>query len=196
MESSQGLSARNLRPAPFRMPPFDLATLVGAASAPVALIIATSIFLSNLTGKSGAMFAEARQLFGEYRERHPDDKRRHLVGEQLVSYGHRLNTLIWATFWLTNAILLFILTVFFTGLSIVVPDGPAWKIATTGSMFLGLLLLAIAVVMEMQENHLARRALYADFAEFDELHHFCGSPGTATEVQELADAASQASTQR
>jgi hypothetical protein len=175
------------------MPHIDLAKLVGAASAPVALIIATSIFLSNLTGKYGAMFAETRQLFGEYRDREGKDKRRHLVEAQLASYGRRLNTLIWATFWLTSAIVVFILTVVFTGVSVVLPDQQAWTIATAVSMFLGLMLLTVAVVMEMRENHLARRALNADYAEFEELHGFDGSGTTNTQVRELADAAASAS---
>jgi hypothetical protein len=50
------------------MPPnFDLTQFVGAASAPVALIIATSIFLSNLTTNWWSMSQIYRGLTSEYR---------------------------------------------------------------------------------------------------------------------------------
>ena len=49
-------------------PNLDVAKFVGAASAPVALIIATAIFLSNLSTKWWAMSGMFRQLSGEYRQ--------------------------------------------------------------------------------------------------------------------------------
>jgi len=48
-------------------PDFDISKFVGAASAPVALVIATAVFLSNLTTRWWAISGIFRQLTGEYR---------------------------------------------------------------------------------------------------------------------------------
>jgi hypothetical protein len=148
---------------------FDLAKLVGSASAPVALIIATSIFLSNLTTKYDAMFAAARALFVEYRDDNHGHTRRRLLSTQLQLYGRRLRLLMAATETLTLSIVSFIGTVALTSISILVPTSLAWKVATAISLGAGLLLLGTAVLFEFVENRLARFALRADFDEFPEL---------------------------
>jgi hypothetical protein len=146
---------------------FDLAKVVGAASAPVALIIAACIFLGNLTGKYGAMLALSRPLLGEYHGHPHDDPQHFVIRDQLRSYASRLRTLSQATFWLTNAILLFIATVALTGLSVILCDQPAWTMATAASMFFGLLLFSIAVALDLVENRRAHRADLADFLRLD-----------------------------
>jgi hypothetical protein len=165
---------------------FDLAKLVGAASAPVALIIATSIFLSNLSGKYGALLAATHGRLAEFRQRAPDDQRRRLLTEQLRIDGQRLRTLIEATFWLGAAILLFIATVMVTAVSVVLPDASVWKVMTGASMFGGLLILALSVVLELRENHQSKFALLGDFAEFSELHAFDDPRTSREEVRDTA----------
>ena len=138
--------------------PIDISKFVGAASAPVALIIATSIFVSNLTGRFTAMDAIARQLSTEYREKKEKDKddRSESLRIQLGLYHRRLRLLISGTFWLIFAIVTFIGTVFFTSVGVVFPDNPIWPFVTGGTMIAGLLLLGYAVGLEAFENHLAR----------------------------------------
>src|SRR5436305_1808860 len=99
--------------------PVDLAKLVGAASAPVALIIATSIFLSNLTARYTAMFTAARQLSSEFREKEGHDVRAESLRVQLGLYRRRLRLIMSATFWLAATIWCFIGTVLFTSVSVI-----------------------------------------------------------------------------
>jgi len=150
----------------------DLAQLVGAASAPVALIIATSIFLGNLGGKYAALFNRTHAQLAEYRGLAPDDSRRQLLSTQLHKRGQRLRTLIRASFWLGIADLLFIVTVLQTGLSVVFPASVTIKALTAAAMLSGLLCFAFAVALEIGENHQSSVALMGDFAEFPEFDGF------------------------
>jgi len=158
---------------------FDLAQLVGAASAPVALIIATSIFLSNLSGKYAALFAATHAHLSEYRDHDCPEPRRQLLTIQLRNRGRRLRTLIRAMFWLGLAILLFIGTVILTAVSVIYPMN-AVKLLTAISLLGGLLILALSVGMELGENHQASVALLGDYSEFPELHSF-DQPRTSAE---------------
>jgi hypothetical protein len=160
--------------------PVDVAKLVGAASAPVALIIATSIFLSNLTARYTAMATTARQLTSEFREKEEHDERAESLRIQLGLYRRRLALIIKATFWLMLAILSFIGTVLFTSLSVVLPNNPAWPIITGSMMLAGLLILVYCVAVEGWENHLAKGALSTEMSEFPEVQrNEGGSPGQA-----------------
>lgn len=143
----------------------DLAKLVGAASAPVALIISTSIFLSNLTAKYVPMAARLRSLTEEFRNdpEHPD--RAASVDEQIGIYEVRIRWILRAVQSLTLSILSFITTVAFTSISMFFPDQPLFVGVTVASMFAGLALLAVAVIMEMWENHLAKGMLHSELGK-------------------------------
>jgi|SRR3954447_16310825 len=143
----------------------DLAKFVGAASAPVALIISTSIFLSNLTAKYIPAFSRLRSMTEEIRNdpEHPD--RVHSLTEQIDLYKVRIKWLLRAVFYLALAILCFINTVAFTSISMFYPKEAIYMIVTIGSMFAGLALLALAVVIEMWENHLANGALASELGK-------------------------------
>src|SRR3954452_21966484 len=99
----------------------DLAKFVGAASAPVALIISTSIFLSNLTAKYIPAFSRLRSMTEEMRNdpEHPD--RVESLHEQIELYRLRIKWLLRAVFYLTLAIVCFINTVAFTSISMFFP---------------------------------------------------------------------------
>jgi hypothetical protein len=143
----------------------DLAKLVGAASAPVALIISTSIFLSNLTAKYVPSFDRLRAMSEEIRGKPDDPSRVRSLHEQIKLYNVRIGWLLRAVFILGAAILLFVSTVAFTSLSIVFPKQAVWTIATVCSMFAGLALLSLAVVIEMWENQIAKHALRSELGE-------------------------------
>lgn len=149
----------------------DVAKLVdaaSAASAPVALIIATSIFLPNLGAKYALLAGVFRDLLREYRQTEEKDKgslRAQSVYKALEMYAHRLHVLIRATFWLTISILCFILTVVFTGVSVIVPRNGIWPAFTAAFSFAGLLILAASVGFEIWENHQAKRALIFETSE-------------------------------
>ncbi len=143
----------------------DLAKLVGAASAPVALIISTSIFLSNLTSKYVPSFARLRTLAEEIRSNPDDASRVRSLREQIELYNRRVRWLLRAAFFLATALLFFITTVAFTSISVVFPGQAVWAIITGGSMFGGLAFLALAVVIEMWENHLGKHALRSELGD-------------------------------
>lgn len=148
-------------------PKFDVAEFVGAASAPVALIIATSIFLSNLGTKYGMLGTVFRQISTEFREHdEPESLRNRTLHEQLSLHAKRLRLLMRASFWLGIAIICFIATVVFTGVSMVFPEVMAFVILTTVFSFAGAGILATTVVMELVENHCAQKALILETAEF------------------------------
>ena len=148
-------------------PQLDVGKLVGAASAPVALIIATSIFLGNLGGKYAMLTGAFGQIAGEYRQaKERDSLRCRSLERQLTHYSQRLRSLIRATFWLTVAIQLFILTVVFTSIGVIFPQIHALTWITGGLSFAGLLALGGSVVIEMVENHQAKEVLMLETAEF------------------------------
>jgi Protein of unknown function (DUF2721) len=154
------------------MPPLDVAKFVGAASAPVALIIATSIFLSNLGAKYALLTGTFRELSNEFRKMEDGDRgsiRAKSVHESLHMYAHRLRVLIRATFWLTVSIICFIFTVVFTGVGVIFPQKPLWQIVTALFSFAGLLILAASVGFEIWENHHAKRALILETSEFPDI---------------------------
>jgi predicted metal-binding membrane protein len=145
----------------------DIAKLVGAASAPVALIIATSIFLSNLGAKYAMMAGVFRSLSEEYRGMQDQNSIRcRSLHKQLHLYAGRLGLLIRAAFWLAVSILCFVLTVLFTSVSVIAPNLQIWAWVTGFSTFAGLLVLGACVVFEMIENHRAKHALMLETAEF------------------------------
>lgn len=160
--------------------PLDVSKLVGAASAPVALIIATSIFLSNLTARFTAMVTTARQLASEFREKKERDTRAESLRVQLGLYHRRLRLIMRATFWLTMTICCFIGTVLFTSVSVAFKNSPVWPVVTGALMLAGLALLVYCVGLETFENHLAKDALGKEMSEFPEVQpNEGGGPGDA-----------------
>lgn len=148
-------------------PQLDVGKLVGAASAPVALIIATSIFLGNLGGKYAAMMAVFRDLSGQYRNsKERGTLRRRSIERQIALYSSRLRGLVRATFWLNLSIQAFILTVLFTSVGVVFPKAQIWTWITGIFGAIGLLLLAYSGVLEMIQNHRAHQELSLETAEF------------------------------
>lgn len=154
------------------MAPLDVAKIVGAASAPVALIIATSIFLSNLGAKYSLLAGIFRELSNEFRKTEENDKgslRSKSVHQALQMYAQRLHMLMRATFWLTISIICFILTVVFTGVGVIFPHSVMWQIVTVVFSFAGLLILAWSVGLEIWENHEAKLALILETSDLPDV---------------------------
>ena len=140
-------------------PKFDLAKLVGAASAPVALVIATCIYLGNLTTIYNTVFQKIRDLAQELRQ-HPDSQDRcDSIKEQLKLYEQRICNCMRASFLLNLAIVFFIGTVLFTGVSMLMPGNVPIMMFTAGLMFVGLLLVGYAVITEMRADRLSKPTL-------------------------------------
>lgn len=145
-------------------PKFDLAKLVGAASAPVALIIATCIYLGNLLNQYNTYFTQIKTLAQELRE-NPDQKERaDSLREQLKLYEQRICGSMRAGFWLNIAILCFIGTVLFTGVAMLFPGNIPIMLFTTGLMFVGLVIVAYAIGIEVWSNRVAKPAIDTDLS--------------------------------
>jgi hypothetical protein len=149
------------------MPNLDIPKLVGAASAPVALIIATSIFLSNLGAKYALLSGFFRDVSNELRRAEDRNSlRSKSVEEQVKMYSHRLRILMRATFWLTASIICFILTVALTGVTVMYPNARVWQVLTALFSYSGMSILAASVGLEMWENREAKRVLLLETSEF------------------------------
>ena len=160
-------------------PQLDVGKLVGAASAPVALIIASCIFLGNLGGKYAMLMGIFRQLSGEYRDtKERDTIRCRSLEKQLTLHSSMLRSLMRATFWLTISVELFILTVVFTSIGVLFPNAHVFTWITGILSFAGLFVLAGAVGIEMVENYRAKQGLMLETAEF---------PGVLESVDQEAD---------
>src|SRR5947208_6066363 len=130
----------------------DLAKLVGAASAPVALIIATCIYLGNLSTKYNTIFQQIRSLTQELREDPEMRERQESLHQQLRLYEHRINGTMQATFWLNVAIVCFVCTVLFTGVAMLFPGNAIVMTLTAGVMFVGLVIVIAAILIELWSN--------------------------------------------
>ena len=91
------------------------------------------------------------------------------VRRQVGYYIRRLRLLQWATTVLTLAILCFILTVLFTGINVLVPKNPTLMVLTIGFSLAGFVFLSVAVVFELIQNSMSRRATELEVEEFPEL---------------------------
>jgi hypothetical protein len=144
-------------------PHFDLAKFVGAASAPVALIIATSIIVSNLGGRYAVLAgffrgatAELRDAGGRDSPRAPD------IVKELSLLRRRLRRLILATTWLLTSIVMFTATVMFTGVAMLAPKVGIFTVMVVVFSFAGAAMLVVAVVIAIMENIDSVRATRLD----------------------------------
>lgn len=140
-------------------PKLDLAKVVGAASAPVALIIASCIYLGNMTQKYNTLFQKIRDLSEELRKKPDDEERVKSIHEQLHLYERRIDGTMSCTFWLNMAIICFVLTVLFTGLAALLPGNGVVMVTTMLVMVAGILIFTSAVVVEVWSNRLAKPTL-------------------------------------
>ncbi len=134
-------------------PQFDLAKFVGAASAPVALIIATSIIVSNLGGRYAVLAGFFRGATAELRDAGGSDSpRAQEIVEELSLLRRRLRLLILATTWLLASIVMFTATVIFTGVAMLFPKPGIFTALVVFFSFAGATMLVVAVVISMVEN--------------------------------------------
>ncbi len=152
------------------MPQLDVGKLVGAASAPVALIISASICLGNLGAKYGMLAGIFRQCTQEYRTLEDREGiRARSLEHQIEHYSSRLRLLMRGSLWLTLAIHSFIVTVVCTSLGVLFSNTPTWTWITTFFSFAGLMLLAGFGVIQMVENSRSKHALMLETAEFPDV---------------------------
>lgn len=151
-------------------PNIDLAKFVGAASAPVALVIASCIYLGNLTTKYNSLFERTRTLSEELREKAEQEEaqepggRAESLQEQLRLYEQRINGTMKSTFSLNLAIICFVLTVALTAVNMLFPKNVPLVMSTALVMFAGLGLICAGVVIELWSNRLAKPVLDSELS--------------------------------
>jgi hypothetical protein len=134
-------------------PHFDLAKFVGAASAPVALIIATSIIVSNLGGRYAVLAGFFRGATAELRDAGGRDSPRAIgIVKELALLKRRLRLLILATTWLLSSIVMFTATVIFTGVAMLFPTIGFFTVMVVFFSFAGAAMLVVAVIIGIMEN--------------------------------------------
>jgi hypothetical protein len=144
-------------------PQFDLAKFVGAASAPVALIIATSIIVSNLGGRYALLAGFFRGATAELRDAgERDSPRASNIAKELAILKRRLRLLILATTWLLASIIMFTATVMFTGVAMLFPKVEIFTVFVVVFSFAGAAMLVVAVVIGIVENIASVRATRLD----------------------------------
>jgi hypothetical protein len=147
----------------------DIGKIVSVASAPVSLVIATSIFLHMLTSRYEAIYDRLRDLTDEYRKGAKDDQRRTSLREQISLYARRIRVTQAASRWLSIAVISFLVTVAASAFNIVYPSSFAVRLTGMFTLAFGIFLLTLSVVFELYEDHLTQTTLRTELSEFPEI---------------------------
>ena len=140
----------------------DLGKLVGAATAPVNLIIAASIAISFQIAKQGAVSEKYRLVLDQYKQTSDDHSTSHKLFHQLRIFTRRLRIINWSCRAMAITIVLFIGTVVLTSFGVTFLEIAWAKIATGLSLLAGLLSMLVGFVMELMDN-----SLEADFIDLE-----------------------------
>lgn len=146
----------------------DLPKLAGAAGSLVALIIATAILASWLSAKYIPAFDRYRALTEEFRKG-PGDRRRSSLHDQIKVYQARLRLLSWAVECLCGVLVVAVITIADSTLALLFPKDAIINVIGVVSLFLGLLLVVAAIVFEIAENRLDRRAIESEIGDLDDI---------------------------
>jgi hypothetical protein len=146
---------------------FKLADLLGSAGATIGIIIAGVVFLQFLSARSNDVTIRYRSLAGEYRGPETGADRHNTLQEQLACYRLRLHLLLWASWFGAGALLRFLTAVAATGLSVVWMEVNAFRVLGAVAMFVGLAVMAVAVLVELVESIQSRSELGKEVADLD-----------------------------
>jgi FtsH-binding integral membrane protein len=147
---------------------YKLTDLLSTAGATIGVIIAGTIFLQFLSSKYNELSGRYRDLAGEYRGEKSGQPRYAPLRAQIRLYRRRLVLLNRAS-WLGAVALLCFLSALLSGwLSLVYPPSRVIKTVGMTGLFLGLLLMAAAVSLDLIERFLARHEIEEEVADLDD----------------------------
>lgn len=147
---------------------YKLTDLLSTAGATIGIIIAGTIFLQFVNTKYMDLAGRYRELATEYRGV-PDEHGRHGPLRTLIQrYRRRLMLLNRASWLAAVALLAFLSAVMVGGLSILYPPVVALRTAGTWGLMGGLLLIAIAVLLNLIETIMARKEIGDEIADLDD----------------------------
>ena len=145
----------------------DLGKLVGAATAPVNLIIAATIAISFLIAKQGALFAKFLLILEQYKKQPEDRVRSDKLYHQLGVYAMRLRLINWAGRALAITIVIFIVTVTLTSFGVIFPDVPWVKIGTGLTLLAGLASMLLGMVFQIADGRLEAKSIDLEMKEMN-----------------------------
>ena len=144
------------------MPQSGLLSLISVAVAPVVLITAAAILLSGLTSKYGNIADQMRRLTAEYRSGETSQARRATIARQLSLFARRIEAIWAATTCLCVAILAFVVMVLAV---IFAQRATRLGYFGVGTLLIGLIFMAVALVCELVELFLARKTAACELTE-------------------------------
>lgn len=147
---------------------YKLTDLLSSAGATIGVIIAGTIFLQFISTKYTELSARLRELTGEYRGVDIKHNRHDPLRSQIRVFRRRLILLNRASCLAAIALLCFLAAVLAGGLSLIYPPIRAIKAVGSFGLFLGLLLIAAAVTLELVESWMSRKEIGHEVADLDE----------------------------
>jgi hypothetical protein len=146
---------------------YKLTDLLGSASATIGIIIAGTIFLQFMSAKFMELTNRYRTLTGEYRGGGAAENRHGMLQAQIRNYRRRL-WLINRASWLAGvALLCFLISVLVGGLSMVYPPVVTFKGVGTIALFIGLVLIGGAVILQFIESIRAAHEIDEETGDLD-----------------------------
>jgi uncharacterized membrane protein YraQ (UPF0718 family) len=146
----------------------NLEEILSSAGATIGIIIAGTIFLQFLNTKYADLSGRYRELAIEYRGRHAEEPRHGPLRSEIRTYRERLRLMHRASILAAVALLFFLGVVLIGGIAMLLPAQGLLKWIGTGGLFLGLALIASAVLLELAELIMSRHELGEEIADLDD----------------------------
>ena len=147
---------------------YKLTDLLSSAGATIGVIISGTIFLQFLSTKYMELAGRYRELAQEYRAGRAGESRHGMLQRELRLYRRRLRLMNWASWLAAVALLCFLGAVLAGGFSMVYPSVVALRGVGSLGLFLGLVLMAVAVLLELIESFLGRHELGHESGDLDD----------------------------
>ncbi len=147
---------------------YKLTDLLSSAGATIGVIIAGTIFLQFMSAKYMDLAGRYRTLTGEYRQGNSAEGRHGMLQAQIRAFRSRLHLMNNASWIAGVSLLCFLVAVLVGGLSMVYPPVRALKAVGSIGLFIGLVLMAAAVVLQITESVLARHEIGEEAGDLDD----------------------------
>jgi len=146
---------------------YQLSELLSSAGATVGVIIGGTIFLQFLSSKYVELSGRYRSLTAEYRGQ-KGESRHDMLQQQIRAYRCRLWLLTRASTVAAVALFCFLLAILSGGMSMVLGTGKVLRPTGTIALFLGFVLIGVAVLMEPAESILSASEIGEEAGDLDD----------------------------
>jgi hypothetical protein len=148
------------------MPPMDQLSdpikIVASAVTPVVMISTTVFLISVVISRYVSISDRIRALAREYRDQSTSNERRSNIRRQMVIFHQRLRLVSWASLVLYTAVGCFVAICLLISVSAV---KPMLLPATLVMFFIGLILIALAILLQLLELHQSHKTIEIEAAE-------------------------------